>query len=262
MPPTKNEPEKPLPFSSPYEDPINLAHYSAPNPSAPMSRQLSKLLPPEDSTISFFNSLFQENSAKIVGELTTYAKCIFASILKSVQEVMGNRKDYSPDRLVAQLTLLQNCIKCPHVMKNVGDLLGYGVNFAFTQLVYEDENKAVINEELRSRNIEYKTENFIKAVNGVMLRLLENGNTQDIANVLLELLSVQMRKDPPSTKSISLVVKCLGRVSSHFCKDYRVEGAKQFIIEAVTFLGIVDFDTPLEALDIGEKERNKERIKP
>ena len=122
-----------------------------------MSRQLSKLLPPQDSTISFFNSLFQEGSEKIVAELITYAKCIFASILKSVQEMMSNRSEYSPDRLVAQLTLLQNCIKCSHIMRNVGDLLGYGVSFALSQLVYEDENKAAIKEALKSRNIEYQT---------------------------------------------------------------------------------------------------------
>jgi hypothetical protein len=49
--------------------------------------------------------------------------------------------------------LLQNCIKCPHVIHNIGDLLGFGTSFALTQLVYEDEHKAEIVEELRSRNI-------------------------------------------------------------------------------------------------------------
>ena len=94
------------------------------------------------------------------------------------------------------------------------------------QLVYEDENKVAISEELKSRNIEYKTDNFIKSVNGIMLRYLENANSQDIVNVLLELLSVHIRKDSPSAKTISLIVKCLGRVASHFCKDYRPEGTK------------------------------------
>lgn len=47
---------------------------------------------------------------------------------------------------MAQITLLQSCIKCPHVMRNIGDLLGFGTQFALTQLVYEDEHKTEIYE--------------------------------------------------------------------------------------------------------------------
>lgn len=122
---------------------------------------------------------------------------------------------------MAQITLFQNCIKCSHVVKNVGELLGFGASFALNQLVYEDENKATIYEELRSRNIEYKSDNFIKAVNGVMLRLLENANSQDIVNVLLELLTNQHKSQLSSPKLISLIVKCIGRVSSHFTREMR-----------------------------------------
>jgi hypothetical protein len=138
-----------------------------------------------------------------------------------VQELISNRRDYPPDRIVAQITLLQNCIKCNHVVKNIGELLGYGTGFALSQLVYEDENKASIAEELRSRNIEYKSDNFIKAINGVMLRLLENANSQDIVNVLLELLTTQSRAPTPSAKTISLIVKCLGRVIVNYIRDLR-----------------------------------------
>jgi len=48
------------------------------------------------------------------------------------------RKDHQPDKVVAQITLLQNCIKCTHVIHNVGELIGFGTSFALTQLVYED----------------------------------------------------------------------------------------------------------------------------
>jgi hypothetical protein len=151
---------------------LDLSLYPAPHHACPLGKQLGKLLPPNDSTINFFNSLFTESGDKIVNELAVNAKIIFGSILKSVQEVISQRRTYAPDRIVAQITLFQNCIKCPHVVKNIGELLGFGASFALNQLVYEDENKATIYEELRARNIDYKSDNFIKAVNGVMLRLL------------------------------------------------------------------------------------------
>jgi hypothetical protein len=58
--------------------------------------------------------------------------------LRSVQELIGNRKDHTPEKIVAQITLLQGCIKCPSVIRNVGELLGFGAGFALSQLVYED----------------------------------------------------------------------------------------------------------------------------
>lgn len=96
--------------------------------------------------------------------------------MKSVQELIDSRKDHTPDKIVNQISLLQSCIKCPHIIKNIGELLGYGTSFALTQLVYEDEHKSEIYEELKSRNIDYKADNFIKSINGVMLRILENAH--------------------------------------------------------------------------------------
>lgn len=66
------------------------------------------------------------------------AKFIFGSILRSVHDIIAARREYSPEKLVNQITLLQNCIKCPHVIQAVGELLGFGTSFALTQLVYED----------------------------------------------------------------------------------------------------------------------------
>jgi hypothetical protein len=54
-----------------------------------------------------------------------------------------------------------------------------------------------------------------------MLRLLEFANSQDIVNVLLELLTLHSRAANPSTKTISLIVKCLGRVAPGFTKDLK-----------------------------------------
>lgn len=54
-----------------------------------------------------------------------------------------------------------------------------------------------------------------------MLRLLEFANSQDIVNVILELLTVYSRATNPSSKIISLIVKCLGRVAPGFTRDLK-----------------------------------------
>lgn len=70
---------------------------------------------------------------------------------------MENRQQYAPERIVAQLNLFQLCIKCKNIIRNIDlELLKEGVNFTLRQLVYEDENKALIHEDLASRGIEYK----------------------------------------------------------------------------------------------------------
>lgn len=53
-------------FNDPY-DPKNLdlSIYPAPHPASPLSKHLNKLLPPNESIINFFNTLFQESGQKI-----------------------------------------------------------------------------------------------------------------------------------------------------------------------------------------------------
>jgi hypothetical protein len=41
-------------------------------------------------------------------------------------------------------------------MKNIGELLYYATRFAVNQLVFEDENKSMIYEDLKSRGIDFK----------------------------------------------------------------------------------------------------------
>jgi hypothetical protein len=113
------------------------------------------------------------------------------------------------------------------------------------------------------RNIEYKSDNFIKAINGVMLRLLENANPQDIVNTLLELLSIHTQQQHPSPKTISLIVKCLGRVSANFTKELlRLEAVKTFILRSNDYLAATQYDTALEQINLALREQNRERIRP
>lgn len=71
---------------------LNISIYPAPHPASPLGKQLGKLVPPNDQTINFFNTLFQENSEKIVNELSLNAKFIFGSILRSVHDVIAARR--------------------------------------------------------------------------------------------------------------------------------------------------------------------------
>lgn len=44
---------------------IDLSAYSIPHPASPLGKHLSKLIPPNDATVSFFNHLLNENGEKI-----------------------------------------------------------------------------------------------------------------------------------------------------------------------------------------------------
>jgi hypothetical protein len=110
----------------------------APIPPGPFGKHLAQLFPPSDVAINFFNSVFVEAGDKMSKELSENAKSILNSILKSVEKCFQHRNEIVPDRIIAQILLLQNCIKCSHVIKNVGDMLEEATLFALNQLVYED----------------------------------------------------------------------------------------------------------------------------
>lgn len=95
-----------------------------------------------------------------------------------------------------------------------------------------------------------------------MLRLLENANPQDIVNTLLELLVIHSQQQNQSQKTISLIVKCLGRVAANFAKDLRLEAVKTFILRSNDYLASVQYDTALEQLNLALREQNRERIRP
>lgn len=95
------------------------------------------------------------------------------------------------------------------------------------------------------------------------MRLLENANPQDIVNTLLELLSIHTQQQHPSPKTISLIVKCLGRVSANFTKELlRLEAVKTFILRSNDYLASIQYDTALEQINLAQREQNRERIRP
>jgi len=94
-----------------------------------------------------------------------------------------------------------------------------------------------------------------------MLRLLENANSQDIVNVLLELLTNQYKTQIPSPKLTSLIIKCLGRVSAHFTREMRPEATRLFLNRAINYLFTVQYETPLEMLDTQQKESTGQKVR-
>lgn len=42
-----------------FEEPLDMSIYPAPQPLSPLGKQLSKLMPPNDQSVNFFNNLFQ-----------------------------------------------------------------------------------------------------------------------------------------------------------------------------------------------------------
>ena len=70
--------------------------------------------------------------------------------------MIEKRNDIPPERLAAQLNLLQQALKSRFVIRNSGEVLALCTEFVLRQLVQEDENKAAIGEALRLRGSDYK----------------------------------------------------------------------------------------------------------
>jgi len=198
---------------------LNLSSYLCPHPSSPLSEHLSRLIPPNDETLGFFQTLFVQASDKITTELQNYAKIILAAILKANITMLERRNEYVPDKINNQLNLLQQTLKNRHVIRNVGEVLAVATEFVLKQLVFEDENKASIAESLRERGIDFKTDNFVKTINGVMLRILENAHPHHIIIILFDLLIKTLKRSPVSQKTVCLILKCIGRVSNNYLAE-------------------------------------------
>lgn len=117
---------------------LNLSSFMCPHPSSPLSEHLSRLVPPNDETLTFFQTLFVQTSDKITTELQNYAKIILAAILKANIMMLERRNEYVPDKINNQLNLLQQTLKNRHVIRNVGEVLAVATEFVLKQLVYED----------------------------------------------------------------------------------------------------------------------------
>lgn len=97
------------------------------------------------------------------------------------------RDTLSPDKIISFLALIQQGIKCRNIYKNLNeDLIEKSMKYTIDQLVYEDENKTSIENKLRLKGFtDFKGDSFIKGINGVMLRILDNSQPLLLVNCLL-----------------------------------------------------------------------------
>lgn len=181
-----------------------------------------------DTVVAFFTNLFAESGEKISAELTTYANIIFGAILLSVKFIINRRSDHSPEKIVNQINLFQQAIRCKFIINHIDQsLLYHGTKFALFQLVYEDEHKNMIAQDLLNKGIvDFKPDQFVKVINGIMLRILENACPQEIVNILLNILNKQLQSVQVSQKTISLVIKCLSRVAGNYAMDINPQRTK------------------------------------
>ena len=107
-----------------YQRLLKLENFPYPPTSNPLSEHLSKLYPPEDSTVNFFQTLFNQQSEKILSELQIFSKCILTAILKGTIDLLNKRSEYNPEKISTQLNLLQQSLKNKHIIRNAGDILG------------------------------------------------------------------------------------------------------------------------------------------
>lgn len=92
--------------------------------------------------------------------------------------------------------------------------------------MYEDEHKNMIAQDLINKGIDFKPDQFVKVINGIMLRILENACPQEVINILMNLLNKQLQMPQASQKTISLVTKCLGRVAANYAMDINPQRTK------------------------------------
>ena len=151
-----------------------------------------------------------------------------------------------PEKIINQINLLQQSIKCKYIINNVGELLYFGTRFALLQLVYEDEHKSQILNDLHQRGIDFKVEQFIKVINGVMLRILENACPQETVNILLKMLNYHASMQYVSQKTTSLIIKCLSRVASNYSMDIGEDRTREFILLSVEYFHIINLHFGLE----------------
>ena len=122
----------------------------------------------------------------------------------------------------------------------------HGTKFALTQLVFEDENKTMIYQDLQTRGyVDFRPDQFIKVINGVMLRILENACPQDTANILLRLLNLHNSVQNPSQKTIYLIIKCLTRVGPNYTNDLTDSKSEEFLTSFNEYLNIINLGYPL-----------------
>ena len=63
-----------------------------------------------------------------------------------------------------------------------------------------------------------------------MLRILENGNPQQVVNTLLQIHNEFIKNPPKSNKPVYLIMKCTSRVALNYTSEMRQEGAIDFFI--------------------------------
>lgn len=63
---------------------------------------------------------------------------------------MKNRDDFSPEKIISYTNLVQLSIRCTHVFKKIEEsLISHSCQFIVNQLVYEDENRVLIESRLK-----------------------------------------------------------------------------------------------------------------
>ena len=68
---------------------------------------------------------------------------------------------------------------------------------------------------MKSKGHNIRSDHFIKKINGVLLRLLEYANLQDVLSILLSMLNHYAAVKPIPQKIVTLLVKCLERALTH-----------------------------------------------
>lgn len=63
-----------------------------------------------------------------------------------------------------------------------------------------------------------------------MLRILENGNPQEVVNTLIMINNEFNKQAEKSTKTIYLIMKCTSRVAQTYTSELKLDGVIDFFV--------------------------------
>lgn len=113
------------------------------------------------------------------------------------------------------------------------------------RLLLEDEAKTTVNQ-----NHSY---DFVKLLNSIMLRMLENSNLNEIYSILLDLLIKYRRKANSNTKTLALIIKCLWKLTKSFEGSISEINIGMILLKSHEYLSQLDNEVGKQSEDAGVK---------
>ena len=108
-------------------------------------------------------------------------------------------------------------------------------------------------EEAKNINNSNNTFDFVKLLNSIMLRMLENANLNEIYIILLDLLIKYRKKAGFNTKTMGLIIKCVLKLTKNFENSINELHVDVILLKCHEYLTSFNYDAVKQNEDVGAK---------